>query len=64
MYSLYAVSFLDSRLTPKARVKKNSEAVLKAPWQKTLLARAFRGELGTNDAGEESALELLKSVLN
>ena len=31
--------------------------------KKVILARAFRGELGTNDQGEESALELLKEVL-
>ena len=31
--------------------------------KKAILARAFRGELGTNDPSEESALELLKSVL-
>jgi hypothetical protein len=27
------------------------------------LARAFRGELGTNDPADESAVELLKRVL-
>ena len=32
--------------------------------KKTVLARAFRGELGTNDPEEESAMELLKSVIN
>jgi len=31
--------------------------------KKTILARAFRGELGTNDPREESAVELLKEVL-
>ena len=31
--------------------------------KKAILARAFRGELGTNDLSEEGALELLKSVL-
>ena len=31
--------------------------------KKSILARAFRGELGTNDPAEESAVELLKSVL-
>lgn len=28
--------------------------------KKAILARAFRGELGTNDPREESAVELLK----
>ncbi len=31
--------------------------------KKSILARAFRGELGTNDPDEESAIELLKSLL-
>ena len=31
--------------------------------KKSILARAFRGELSTNDPNEESALELLKEVL-
>lgn len=31
--------------------------------KKSILARAFRGELGTNDPSEESALDLLKEVL-
>lgn len=31
--------------------------------KKSILARAFRGELGTNKASEASALELLKQVL-
>jgi len=31
--------------------------------KKSILARAFRGELGTNDPEEESALELLKAIL-
>lgn len=31
--------------------------------KKSILAKAFRGELGTNSAEEESALELLKEIL-
>ena len=31
--------------------------------KKSILARAFRGELGTNDPAEESALELIKQTL-
>ncbi|WP_433938510.1 restriction endonuclease subunit S [Paenibacillus lautus] len=31
--------------------------------KKAILARAFRGELGTNDPSEESALDLLKEVI-
>ena len=32
--------------------------------KKSILARAFRGELGTNDPTDESAIELLKETLN
>nr|WP_026679866.1 restriction endonuclease subunit S [Priestia megaterium] len=31
--------------------------------KQSILSKAFRGELGTNDPGEESAIELLKEVL-
>ena len=31
--------------------------------KKSILARAFRGELGTNDPNDEPAIELLKRVL-
>lgn len=31
--------------------------------KKSILARAFRGELGTNDPNEESAVELLKQII-
>jgi type I restriction enzyme S subunit len=31
--------------------------------KKAILARAFRGELGTNDPKEESMGELLRSIL-
>jgi len=31
--------------------------------KKAILARAFHGELGTNDPSEESAVELLKESI-
>jgi len=31
--------------------------------KKAILARAFRGELGTNDPAEPSSIELLKEIL-
>ena len=31
--------------------------------KKSILAKAFRGELGTNNPDEESAIELLKAML-
>lgn len=40
-------------------IKENIELLKKA-----ILAKAFRGKLGTNDPNEESAIELLKQVLN
>lgn len=44
--------------------KEAAEAVLDQIdlMKKSILARAFRGELGTNDPSEESALELLKQI--
>jgi type I restriction enzyme S subunit len=40
-------------------LRSNGAAVLK----KSILACSFRGDLGTNDPTEESALELLKRIL-
>ena len=34
-----------------------------ATLKQSVLARAFRGELGTNDAADEPAIELLKRTL-
>ena len=31
--------------------------------KQSILSKAFRGELGTNDPSEESAIKLLKEVL-
>lgn len=31
--------------------------------KKAILSRAFRGQLGTNDPSEESAIELLKTAI-
>ena len=59
------VRILDSLFAKEQQAKEAAEAVLEKIdlLKKSILARAFRGELGTNDVGEESALELLKSVL-
>lgn len=45
--------------------KEAAEAVLEQIdlMKKSILARAFRGELGTNDPSEESAVELLKRTI-
>lgn len=56
---------LDNLLAKERQAKENAEKVLEQIdlIQKAILARAFRGELGTNDPSEESAVELVKRVL-
>ena len=59
------VRILDSLFAKEQQAKEAAEAVLEQIdlLKKSILARAFRGELGTNDPTEESAIELLKTVL-
>ena len=59
------VRILDNLLAKEQLAKEAAEGVLEQIdlIKKAILARAFRGELGTNDLGEESAVELLKQVL-
>ena len=56
---------LNALLSEEQQAKEAAEAVLDQIdlMKKSILARAFRGELGTNDPSEESAMELLKRVL-
>lgn len=58
------VHILDNLLAEEQQAKETAEAVLEQIdlMKKSILARAFRGELGTNDPSEESAVELLKKV--
>ncbi|WP_432414215.1 restriction endonuclease subunit S [Bacillus altitudinis] len=49
---------LESKQKEMILVEENTEAL-----KQSILSKAFRGELGTNDLGEESAIELLKDVL-
>lgn len=58
-------NMLDDMFSKEMKVKDTAEAVIDQidTMKKAVLARAFRGELGTNDPAEESAMELLKSVL-
>ena len=58
------VHILDSLFAKEQQAKEAAEAVLEKIdlLKKSILARAFRGELGTNDPSEESAVELLKSL--
>lgn len=56
---------LDELFDKEQQTKEAAEAVLDQIdlMKKSILARAFRGELGTNDPSEESAVELLRQVI-
>lgn len=58
------VRILDDLLAKEQQAKEVAEGVLEQIdlIKKSVLARAFRGELGTNDPSEESAVELLKQI--
>lgn len=60
------VRILDSTLSKEQQAKEKAEEVLERIEliKKSILARAFRGKLGTNNPDEESSLELLKMVLS
>jgi len=60
------VFILNRLLEEEQSAKDKLESLLKQIdlTKKSILARAFRGGLGTNDLSEESALELLKEVLS
>lgn len=59
------VSVIQKLLSKEQQSKAAAEAVLDQIdlMKKSILARAFRGELGTNDPTEESAVELLKKII-
>ena len=59
------VRILDAFFAKEQQTKEAAEVVLDQIdlMKKSILARAFRGELGTNDPSEESAVELLKRGL-
>ena len=60
-----ARGILDDLLAKEQQAKEAAEGVLEQIdlIKKAILARAFRGELGTNDPGEENAVELLKVIV-
>ena len=60
------VRILDDLLSKEQQVKETAEAVLEQIdlIKKSILARAFRGELGTNNLAEESAVELVKNIIS
>ena len=59
------LKILKKWLDKEQHAKEAAEAVLNQIdlMKKFILARAFRGELGTNDPSEESAVELLKRTI-
>ena len=59
------VCLLDDLLAKEQQAKEAAEGVLEQIdlIKKAILARAFRGELGTNDPSEESAVELVKRAI-
>ena len=59
------VRILDDLLAKEQQAKDAAEGVLEQIdlIKKAILARAFRGELGTNDPSEESAVELVKRAI-
>ena len=59
------ISILHKMMVQEQKAKEAAEAVLTQIdiMKKAILARAFRGELGTNDPKEESMGELLRSIL-
>ena len=59
------VQMVDVLLGAEKQAKEAAEHVIDQidAMKKSILARAFRGELGTNDPNDESAVELLKRVL-
>ena len=62
---LEIVSVLDCLINKEQQAKEAAEQVISQidTMKKSILARAFRGELGTNDPADESAVELLKRIL-
>lgn len=59
------VVILERVLSKEQHIKETAEAVIDQidTMKKAILARAFRGELGTNDSSEESAVERLKKII-
>lgn len=59
------VLLIDDLLAKEQQAREAAEGVLEQIdlMKKAILARAFRGELGTNDPREESAVELVKTII-
>ena len=61
----YIVKKLDELLSKELQAVSIIEEVIEQIdlMKKSVLAKAFRGELGTNESEDESSIELLKSIL-
>lgn len=59
------LKFIHEFANKEKKVQEISEEILGSidKMKKSILAKAFRGELGTNNPDEESAIELLKTIL-
>lgn len=59
------VQMVDTFFKKEYEVRKKSQNVIEqiSLLKKSILARAFRGELGTQDSSDPSALELLKECV-
>ena len=59
------VRLLDDLLVKERKAREATEVVIAniELMKKSILAKAFRGELGTNDPSEESSIELLKQII-
>ena len=59
------INIIDGLIASEQKAKEAAEQVIDQidAMKKSILARAFRGELGTNDPADESAEELLKRIL-
>ena len=59
------ISVLDRMIEKEVNAKEAAEQTLSQidTMKKSILARAFRGELGTNDPTDENAIELLRKML-
>lgn len=59
------VLFIDDLLAKEQQAREAAAGVLEQIdlIKKSILARAFRGQLGTNDSREESAVNLLKAIV-
>ena len=59
------IRIVDDAICREQIIVDNCEKVMEQinMMKRTILAKAFRGELGTNDLSEESSIELLKQVM-